>query len=334
MRRSTDAPSDLPRPGRRDRACGRPARADGRRDRSDRALRSLRAKRRRPDSAAGRSGRSAPSPSRPDRVDPDPPSPHLDQASGDPSAILTYGRGELTLGSVVVPPIYAIIPGALFSVTAIGFIIAAEPDRPRLTWTTKPFMMPLLAIAYVIAAAHPNYIIVAGLLLGAVGDVALIGAASPRRFIVGLAAFLLGHVAYIVAFLQPVLVSGAITASGEAAASGGTVWPYFLAAVPLAALGAATYRVLSPGLGTMRVPVVAYIVIIVTTALAAVLRFPTTGGAAGWLPVAGALSFLISDAALAYRRFRTPIPGSGTVCAVGYVVAQGLIVAGFLVESG
>ena len=146
----------------------------------------------------------------------------------------------------------------------------------RLTWLTKPFAMPLLALAYATASVEPDVWILVGLLTGAVGDVALIDADRRNRFALGLAAF-----------LRPLT-------------SGAPVAPILLVAVvPLAMLGFVVYRILRPGLETMKIPVVAYTAVILAMALA-------------------------------YRIFRGWFRFADRLVAVPYVAAQGLIVAGFL----
>jgi uncharacterized membrane protein YhhN len=215
----------------------------------------------------------------------------------------------------------------LFVLAAAGFVFACERSTGRLIRITKPLMMPLLAAAYLLASESPTYWIVAGLLLGAMGDTALIEADRGKRFLIGLAAFLLGHLAYIVALLAPVLRDG----SPE---------PWMLpAAAALAVVGFFVYRLLRPGLGSMKAPVLLYTVVILTMALAALLRAPVVSGPvvpgpAFWLPLVGAVFFLISDTALAYRAFRRPFPHAGRLVAVTYVLAQTLIVTGVALGEG
>jgi uncharacterized membrane protein YhhN len=221
---------------------------------------------------------------------------------------------------------------ALFLLSAAGYVLACERSPGRPIWITKPLMMPLLAAAYLLASESPSYWIVAGLLLGAIGDTALIEPERGNRFLIGLAAFLLGHLAYVAALLTPVVRAGSVA-------------PWTLpAAVLLAAVGFFVYRLLRPGLGGMKGPVLLYTIVILAMALAALLRAPAVSvptasapvapGAAFWLPLLGAAFFLISDTALAYRAFRRPFPHAGRFVAVTYVLAQTLIVTGVALGEG
>ncbi len=230
-----------------------------------------------------------------------------------------YGRDivetDVRLAAVVV----AI---ALFVLAAVGYVLACERSAGRLIHVTKPLMMPLLAAAYLLASQSPTYWIVAGLLLGAVGDTALIEPDRGNRFLIGLGAFLLGHLAYVAGLLAPVIRDG----SPEP-------W-MLLAAAVLAVVGRVVYRQLRPGLGSMKGPVLIYTAVILAMALAALLRAPVVSGPAFWLPLSGAVFFVVSDTALAYRAFRSPFPYAGQVVAVTYVLAQSLIVAGVALGEG
>jgi uncharacterized membrane protein YhhN len=215
------------------------------------------------------------------------------------------------------------LPAAiLFVVAACGYVFASGRSNRRATWYTKPFAMPLLALAYVLASRSPNLWILAGLGCGAAGDVFLIPAERRGFFMAGLAAFLLGHLAYLVAFLSPVFRTGVSFA-----------W-MFAAALPLAAFGILAYRILRPGLGGMKVPVVLYTAVILSMALAALLRASSASGLPFWLPLLGALCFVASDTLLAYRQFRGPITCGRSLVALTYVGAQTLIVLGYLLTDG
>lgn len=150
------------------------------------------------------------------------------------------------------------------------------------------------------------------------GDALLIRGDRRPFFLGGLAAFLAGHLAYLVAFLTPVFRTGLAS-------------PWLLATViPLCATGAVVYRALRPGLAHMKGPVVVYMAAILGMVLASLLHASRVGGAGSWLPVLGALTFAISDTLLALRRFRGPIRFGHVLVAVTYITAQTLIVAGFL----
>lgn len=231
-----------------------------------------------------------------------------------------YGRDIVPADIRVAAVIVAI---ALFVLTASGYVLASERSAGRLIRITKPLMMPLLAGAYVLALQCPSYWIVAGLLVGAIGDTALIEPERGNRFLIGLTAFLLGHLAYVAGLLAPVI----------RAETSPEPW-MLLAAAVLAVVGLFVYRQLRPGLGSMKVPVLLYTAVILAMALGALLRAPVVSGPAFWLPLSGAVFFVVSDTALAYRAFLGPFRHAGKVVAVTYVLAQSLIVTGVALGNG
>ena len=173
--------------------------------------------------------------------------------------------------------------------------IAVWLDGPRsraVERVAKPLVLTALlaaAIAWPVGAADSAAVrpwLVAALAASLAGDVLLL---APGRFIAGLVAFLVAHLAYLVAFAQlpgsvPWFVVGVVLAGVVVATVG---WAMLAAARQL-------------GLGA---PVAVYLIAICGMAIAAT----RTG-----LPSAilGAWLFVASDAMLAWGRFRAPSAGS------------------------
>lgn len=126
--------------------------------------------------------------------------------------------------------------------------------------------------------------VIVGLALGVAGDVALLGK-TERAFVIGLAAFLLGHLAYIVAFAQLVPFSAWPREAGASA-----VLPIAIAAVALVKLW--------PRLGGLRFAVIGYVAAICAMAIGA-MALPSGYRRA----TAGAALFFASDLAVARDKF-------------------------------
>jgi uncharacterized membrane protein YhhN len=153
--------------------------------------------------------------------------------------------------------------------------------------------------------------VVLALVLGLVGD-ALLLQNTPQRFLGGLVAFLLGHLAYVAAF---------VTAGLDRPALG---WLGVLVVVVALVVG----RRILPGAVSSGGPrlggaVAAYMVVIGALAV--------TGWATGRLLVGlGASLFVVSDTVLAMGRFVQERRWTFVVVMVTYHLAQALIVAGLL----
>jgi len=164
---------------------------------------------------------------------------------------------------------------------------ARERSRQRWEWLFKPLAsLGFVALALLDGAPASPYgqIMVAGLVLAALGDVLLIPE-DRRYFLAGLVSFLLGHVAYAVAFgvrgLDGVAVAGVAVALG-------------LAGVPIV-------RWLWPHVdGPMKGPVAAYMLVI--SAMVALAAGTVAAHGDPWI-VVGAAGFYLSDLAVAQQRF-------------------------------
>lgn len=190
----------------------------------------------------------------------------------------------------------------LVCVSAVANLVASEIRNHRLgrlTW--KPLaslafcLVPVLAGALDGSGPHHTVAlcVMAGLVLGAVGDIALMYEA--RGFMAGLVAFLLGHVAYIVAFAYLV---------APAAWLDGSVMP--IVAVAAAAAIPLILRWLWARLGALRIPVIVYVAVISVMAVggvAVVVHDNVLGTDARRLAAVGALAFYASDFAVARERF-------------------------------
>jgi len=195
----------------------------------------------------------------------------------------------------------------LFLFISVPLLIRAQERVPRdirQTWIWKPVSSALVIAVGALSLAQPpgahdviyTALILGGLLLSFAGDLLLIPPDNGRAFLAGLVAFLLAHVAYMAAFVYLHASRGfAFDVASDIVHAG---------ALTLAAVG--VYRYLGPGLGAMRLPVIAYMLVIsamVHRALA--IAFAHPGGALQPLLIAaGALLFYLSDAVLAINRFR------------------------------
>jgi uncharacterized membrane protein YhhN len=194
-----------------------------------------------------------------------------------------------------------------------GHLAAHYAGSRALAATLKA--LPILALAAVVArsGASARYAgwLIAGLLASAVGDVCLVW--PERRFIWGLASFLLAHCLYLAAF-------------APGAASGGASWPWL---VGIAAVAIILLARLWPHLGQVRGAVVVYVTVIASMAWTAARRAgaPTTPALSGTLALAGSLLFMTSDAILALDRFARRIPAAHAAVMVTYYAAQTLIAA-------
>jgi uncharacterized membrane protein YhhN len=181
---------------------------------------------------------------------------------------------------------------ALVTVIATAGLLVAEARGSRTgVWIAKPLAAAgFLAAALAAGALESPYgaWIFAGLVLSAIGDVLLIPRGAKSAFLAGLASFLLGHVAYTVAFALRGLDAKATA----------------LAAVPVAIASVLALRHLWPHVQAkapkLQRPVLAYVAVISTMLVCAAGTWARGGNP---LILAGAAAFYLSDLAVARQRF-------------------------------
>jgi uncharacterized membrane protein YhhN len=190
-------------------------------------------------------------------------------------------------------------------VVGLTLLLRAEHLSPRdvrqvMIW--KPLATASVIAVCALSLTQPRFDaaytgwMLAGLALSLVGDVLLIPSDNSKAFLAGLIAFLLAHIVYIAAFtrLQSTLNRPAQTLAE------------IVGAIVLALIGGAFYRVMRPGLGKLRLPVIGYMIVISVTvhrALAIALVHPGPL-AQPMLILFGALLFYVSDAILGVNKFR------------------------------
>jgi uncharacterized membrane protein YhhN len=138
----------------------------------------------------------------------------------------------------------------------------------------------------------------------------------------GLVAFLLAHVAYMLAYRLSVQSSTQPSVFRQK--------PWLL--LPFLLYGAVLYGWLFPHLGDLQLPVLLYTLVLLGMGVFALNRYQRTPPLSFRLVLMGALLFIVSDSALAVDKFVSPFQWAGVVVMATYSLAQYLIVLGMLVQ--
>lgn len=137
---------------------------------------------------------------------------------------------------------------------------------------------------------------------------------SPHFFTVGLVAFLLAHIMYILVFLKHKNKQKSMV----------------IFVVLLLVYASGLFYLLKDGLEAMLVPVIIYMIVILSMATSAFLRKGMVNNLSYNLVFVGAILFMISDSILALNKFYQPLPFSNISIMLTYALAQFLIVLGLL----
>lgn len=190
-------------------------------------------------------------------------------------------------------------------------------NQEYITFWMKPLLIPILSIMVLLEKEFPTKkLLLSALFFSWIGDVVLLFANQGAvYFIVGLVAFLVAHLLYIILFIKIQKIKST------------KYFPYTFFVVAYL-IGLLSF--LWNNLYDLKIPVVLYATVLSTMLLYAIK------GAFIWQPpfgkmvLLGAIFFVISDSLLAINKFHHPIPFASFFIMGTYLLAQFLIVYGLL----
>lgn len=205
------------------------------------------------------------------------------------------------------------------SLTDIAFILE---QKNELRIFSKPLIiLGLASYFYQITKPISSTLLVksilGALIFSLLGDILLLW---EELFIYGIGAFLLAQVCYIIGFKVA-------QKAPESLLNVNFVKTFFIN-LPIYFLAAFIFYMINPHLGAMKIPVIVYIILILSMVTTARERFGKCNSASYWQVFIGACLLFISDGAIALDKFYQPIPDAGIIIMGTYVIAQLMIVMG------
>lgn len=208
-----------------------------------------------------------------------------------------------------------------FIIVIVELVFGSTESLSQLHYFSKPLIIIALIVFFYKQSKHLNksirVITLLALMFSLIGDVLLMFVnKSANFFMSGLVAFLIAHIMYISVFYKsrnktanklPIIVILLIYASG-------------------------LFYFLIDGLGEMLIPVLLYLLVILTMATTAFIRKRSNRDSYK-LVFVGAVFFMISDSLLALNKFYEPLPFSNISIILTYALAQYLIVLGILKQK-
>lgn len=209
-----------------------------------------------------------------------------------------------------------------FFIISIIHIVAILLKSDTISAISKCLIVPMLML-YVISErkgfSGKIKLVIVALFFCWAGDILLLYASTNENFFLyGLAAFLLGHLFYIVSFIKFVRIQS----NGKALALLFYLLPLSYAILLLA--------MLYPQLGDMMIPVFVYGIVISIMCGVAMWRWHKTDEASFSYVIMGAILFIISDSIIAINKFHTAFEWSGLLIMATYIIAQYLITVGLM----
>ncbi len=206
----------------------------------------------------------------------------------------------------------------VFSFILLVEIVTAT-HYPFLHYFAKPALLLVLILFYwkqnSAVSTTPSKLVFGALTCSLLGDILLMFVdQSEHFFTLGLVSFLTAHILYILVFLK----------------RRNNHKKSILFSVILLAYGSVLFYLLKDNLGDMLMPVIMYMLVILSMAISAFLRQGMVSKESFILVFMGAILFMISDSLLALNKFYEPLPFSNISIMFTYAFAQLCIVFGLL----
>lgn len=194
-------------------------------------------------------------------------------------------------------------------VSATAAIITDQRNQRFLSYFFRPFTIVLMIGLLVETRPYSFYrnAMVAGLVLCLLGEVMMLP--KKKRFLTGLSFFLGALAVFTVALYSRV--------TGEFLS-----WPV----MPLILLAAAVLFLIWPGLKRERIPVLFYLLVLLTMTRVGLEQPHQLPGTGPWLAAAGSCLFLLSDTVLALNRYYRPFGAAQIIILSAFYSALLLLV--------
>lgn len=209
----------------------------------------------------------------------------------------------------------------IFVIVLLTDLLAVYRGNETLRYITKPLLLPLLIVFFIIQtndciSSLKKWVLLA-LFFSWAGDVLLMfEPMNGNFFIFGLAAFLVAHIFYIILFDQ-IRVKEKLKQS-------------LLPLLPIAFYYIFLISLLQPHLGEMKKPVIIYGLIISIMLSFSIDLWRLKDRLTSVYIISGALFFVASDSILAINKFYRSFENAGIVIMLTYGIAQLLIVLGVM----
>ncbi|OJU28535.1 MAG: hypothetical protein BGN92_06650 [Sphingobacteriales bacterium 41-5] len=209
----------------------------------------------------------------------------------------------------------------LFCIVTVAYFVGMALQNDTIMFICKPLLVTSL-LAYFISetnGAEPGLriLVVLALVFSIAGDTLLMFANRDELFfLLGLSAFLLAYVFYIITF-HKIKVKENIEGR----------WPW---AIVVAIYYFFIISILMPHLAEMKIPVLVYGLVISFMLLVAMLLYDLEDNKTARYILTGAILFVVSDSVLAINKFYKPFETAGWITMITYISAQYLLVKGLV----
>ena len=211
-----------------------------------------------------------------------------------------------------------IVIGIVFGIALIANLIAEARDSDVGKYYTKPLLIPLIMVFYLIMSHETNAFILIALSFALLGDLFLLFQQNNTAFRFGVASFFVSHLCWI-SFIVTSLDFSLMNANHF-------LWPLLVAVIPSMISMAILWKYL------INIRLLGILYVLVTSILLyfCLLRFGYVSNLKAWHAIAGCVFFLASDFMIVWNRFKKEFKYAGVYIMLTYVIAIVLLVIGFM----
>ncbi len=219
----------------------------------------------------------------------------------------------------------------IYFIAAFIEIFGEFLENYNVIFYSKIILMPLLMLyVYLQTKAKGKYLfLILGLFFSWFGDIFLMirHQQAPEKvklfFILGLASFLIAHVQYIIAFIKEIYLKNKVSI---VVSKPYIVLPFLLFIITL-------WIILGNSINEVKIPIYLYSIVICTMSITAFNRKELVNKKSFLMVFVGALLFMFSDSCIAISVFKQHFYLDRVIIMATYIVAQYLIVTGFLLNN-
>ncbi len=211
-----------------------------------------------------------------------------------------------------------LFPTILF-LTSVLHLYSCLREKKKMRMISKPFLMPLLGICWVIFADRPSYLVLAGILLGGLGDIALLWPLKKGSFLLGVLFFFLGHLCYLTYIFKAYEISTSV------------FWMIFIALIYFSGSFFIYLKTRKEIPSALRIPSFMYMLALSSLSALSLLVLISAPDFRKAMSFLGASLFLVSDGILSQMIFVKKKESSmlNFIVMFTYISAQVLLAAGW-----
>jgi uncharacterized membrane protein YhhN len=206
----------------------------------------------------------------------------------------------------------------VFLYASIGTLLSFGLEKKSWLFYTKPIIIPVLVLYYMLNAHQTYQIIIIALIFAFLGDFLLLWNKNKKFIRLGMLSYLAMHILFVIFMLKH-----QVHLSFENFQS-------IIMSVVYMLLGIIIFSILFRSLKNFTIPVIIYIVVLLSVSYICFFNVMERRTEVTFVQYLGSLLFIVSYTIFAFDNFRKPLRNSGIFIILTYIMAQIFLLSGFI----